>query len=324
MSARWRARPIASPKRFAEKDRGVALDSVLVIGDVITDIIVRPQGPINWGSDTQAGIQPMPGGSGPNQAAWLATAGVPTFFLGRVGAADIAHSEAELRDFGVEPVLAADPELPTGMLVVLISPDGERSFLTDRGANRHLARADLPDHLLGRAGLLHISGYALFDPGPRAAVLDFARTAKSLGVRVTVDPASVGYLREVGPGNFLDWTQGMHICFPNADEAELLTGTADPERQLASLAQRYDLVVIKRGAAGAMAGNAAGERWRASARAVAAVDTVGAGDAFYGFFAAGYFRGHPLQACLEDGIEAGTRSTTIAGGRPPRHIRVDA
>ena len=321
MSARWPARPIESPARFADEGASVALDSVLVVGDVFTDIIVRPQGPILRGSDTRATIQPIPGGSGPNQAAWLATAGVPTFFIGRVGAHDLGQSEAELRDFGIEPVLAADPDLPTGMLVVIVAPDGERSFLTDRGANRNLTRADMPDHLLNRAGMLHISGYSLFEPGPRAAVLDFVRVAKGLGIRITVDPASVGYLREVGPANFLNWTRGMHICFPNEDEATLLTGSADPETQLVVLAKIYDLVVLKRGAAGAIAGNAQGERWRTSARAANVVDSVGAGDAFFGAFAAGYFQGHPVQACLEDGVSAGTRSTGMVGGRPPRAVR---
>ena len=42
-------------------------------------------------------------------------------------------------------VAAADPVLPSGTLVTLVSPDGERSFLTDRGANLALASADLPD-----------------------------------------------------------------------------------------------------------------------------------------------------------------------------------
>jgi sugar/nucleoside kinase (ribokinase family) len=299
----------------------VASDSVLVIGDVFTDIIVRPQGPILEGSDTRAVIQPMPGGSGPNQAAWLATTGISTFFIGRVGALDLAQSEAELRDFGVEPVLAGDAELPTGMLVVLVSPDGERSFLTDRGANRHLSRADLPDHLLDRAGLLHISGYSLFEPGPRAAVLDFARIARGLGIRVTIDPASVGYLREVGPGAFLEWTKGLHICFPNEEEAELLSGHADPEKQLADLAANYDLVVLKRGAAGALAGNAQGERWRIAAPPAKVIDSVGAGDAFFGAFTAAYFQGQPVQACLELGAAAGSRSTSLVGGRPPRPYR---
>ena len=298
------------------------VDSVVVIGDVITDIIVIPKGPIAWGSDTLSDIKPVPGGSGPSQSAWLATTGVPTYFIGRVGIDDLGRSDGELRDFGVEPILAADPELPTGVLVTIITPGGERSFLTDRGANRNLGRADMPDHILNRAGILHISGYSLFEPTPREAALDYAQKARGLGVQITVDPSSAGYLREVGVDNFLAWTKGMHICFPNVDEATLLTGSADPETQIAALTKNYDLVVLKRGKDGAMAGNAAGELWSAAAKKVTVTDTIGAGDAFFGRFVSAYFRGLPMAVCLRDAVDAGTLSTTLVGGRPPRPERI--
>jgi len=301
----------------------VAVDSVVVIGDVITDIIVRPKGPIAWGSDTLSDIKPVPGGSGPSQAAWTATSGVPTYFIGRVGIDDLGRSEGELRDFGVEPIIAVDHELPTGVLVTIISAGGERSFLTDRGANKHLCRDDMPDHLLNRAGVLHLSGYSLFEPTPREAALDYAQKAKSLGVQVTVDPSSAEYLRQVGTDNFLAWTKGMHICFPNADEAEMLSGSRDPEVQMSTLARNYELVVLKRGVDGAMAGNAAGERWRATTKKSDVMDTIGAGDAFFGRFVSSYFRGQSMNACLRDAVEAGTLSTTLVGGRPPRPERVE-
>ncbi|HEY1721701.1 MAG TPA: PfkB family carbohydrate kinase [Magnetospirillaceae bacterium] len=299
----------------------MAADSVLVIGDVITDVIVQPHGPITWGSDTRADIRPMPGGSGPNQAAWLGIHGIHTLFIGRAGVHDLGVCEAELRDFGVEPILAGDEKLATGMLVTIIAPDGERSFLTDRGANRNLCRGDLSDHLLHRLALLHISGYSLFEPGPRGAILDFAKKARGMGVQVTVDPASAGFLREVGPADFLAWTSGLHMCFPNAEEAELLTGTGDHEQQMAKLAAHYSVVAIKRGRGGADLGDATGARLHADAKPVSVIDTIGAGDAFYAGFIAGYLRGHPLQTCLEDGVAAGTRATTILGGRPPRPDR---
>ena len=300
----------------------MAVDSVVVIGDVITDIIVWPKGPVAWGSDTLSDIRVVPGGSGPSQSAWLATSGVPTYFIGRVGLDDLGRSEGELRDFGVEPILAVDPELPTGVLVTIITTGGERSFLTDRGANRNLARGDMPDHILDRAGILHISGYSLFEAVPRAASLDYARRARELGVQVTVDPSSAEYLRHVGPENFLAWTKGMSICFPNTDEAALLTGESEPEAQIAALAKNYGLVVLKRGKDGAMAGNAAGERWSVATRKVNVIDTVGAGDAFFGRFISAYFRGLPMNVCLKDGVETGTLSTTLVGGRPPRPERI--
>jgi sugar/nucleoside kinase (ribokinase family) len=43
----------------------------LVIGDVMADVSVRPEGPIARGSDRRASITVQPGGSAANQAAWL-------------------------------------------------------------------------------------------------------------------------------------------------------------------------------------------------------------------------------------------------------------
>src|SRR4051812_23454411 len=114
----------------------------------MTDIVVRPEGPVALGSDRRATIRTLPGGAGANQAAWLATEGISVVFAGRVGSPDHERQAQLLADCGVDARLAVDDELPTGALVTLLSPDGERSFLTDRGANLRLCRADLPGALL--------------------------------------------------------------------------------------------------------------------------------------------------------------------------------
>ncbi|MBN9027653.1 MAG: carbohydrate kinase family protein, partial [Rhizobiales bacterium] len=198
---------------------------MLVIGDVMTDVIVRPDGPLVVGSDRRAKIGLYPGGSGCNQAAWLAHFGIPVAFAGRVGRRDLAEQEQALRDAGVVPVLAADDERTTGMLIAILSDNAERSFLTDRGANDGLCADDLPFSMLNQLDLVHVSGYALFTPGPRAAVMALMAVARARGITVTVDPASVGFLEEVGPSNFLGWTSDASIIFPNAEEAACLTGT---------------------------------------------------------------------------------------------------
>src|SRR5271170_3946795 len=100
----------------------------LVVGDVMIDVIVRPEGPIAVGADRRARIVARPGGSGANQAVWLARFGVKARFVGRVGAADHAPETAILRQAGVEAHLAADEARQTGRLIALIDPSGERSF----------------------------------------------------------------------------------------------------------------------------------------------------------------------------------------------------
>jgi sugar/nucleoside kinase (ribokinase family) len=290
---------------------------ILVIGDVMLDVIVRPSGPLVRGSDRAAVIRLHPGGSGANQATWIAALGGRVALVARVGAADAAEQAAALRRAGVRPLLAADPERPTGVLVALLDPDGERSFLTDRGANAALCRADLPDAALADLRLLHVSGYALFTPDSCAAVREFAANAAARGIPWTVDAASAGFLAELGPERFLDWTAGADTLFANADEAAALAGTADPARQLARLGERYRRVVIKRGAAGAEAVAHGEAPCAVAAPAVTAADTTGAGDAFLAGFLLARLRGAPLAECLADGVIQGGRATTLPGGRPP-------
>ena len=294
------------------------MPSVLVIGDVMVDVVVRPEGPVVSGADRRATIRQLPGGSGANQAAWLATESVDVTFAGRVSHADHERQAALLSGFGVRVRLAADRELPTGMLVTLLSPDGERSFLTDGAANTQLCRADLPDALLDGIDHVHVSAYALFEAGPRGAVLDLLAAARRRGIPFSVDPASHSFLEEAGREQFLCWTKDARICFPNAEEAAVLAGADDAERQLDVLAETYELVVLKCGTAGAHAAEANGGRWSVPVPVVEAVDSSGGGDAFLGGFLGAFLRGEGLEDCLRRGVALGARAVTVLGGRPVR------
>jgi sugar/nucleoside kinase (ribokinase family) len=288
---------------------------ILVIGDVMTDVIVRPEGQVVGGSDRRASITVQPGGSAANQAAWLASCGASVDFVGRVGAADVERETARFKEIGVMPHLVGDPNRETGRLIALIDPDGERSFLTDRGANEALEARDISDALIASASHISLSGYSFFAPSPRAAVLDVMRRAGDKPI--SVDPASAEFLREVGAETFLAWTEGASIVFPNEEEAATLAGSDDPETQRARLAAHYPLVVIKRGAAGAEA--AAGEDcWRINAPKIEAIDTTGAGDAFVAAFLAARLSGADIRIALGRAAAEGAAASTIVGGQPRR------
>ena len=291
----------------------IASPRILVIGDVMTDVIVQPEGPLVRGSDRRASITFQPGGSAANQAAWLASFGAKVDFVARVGSSDVQSETARLEAIGVAPHLIGDLKHETGRLVALVDADGERSFLTDRGANDALEASDIPDALIEGAALIHLSGYSFFAPSPRAAVLDTMRRAGDKPI--SVDPASAEFLREVGADKFLAWTQGAAILFPNEEEAAILAGSDDPETQCARLAAHYPLVVVKRGAAGCEAAEGA-RRWRVAAPKVEPVDTTGAGDAFVAAFLSQRLSGANILPALERAAAAGAEATTRVGGRP--------
>jgi sugar/nucleoside kinase (ribokinase family) len=289
---------------------------VLVIGDVITDIIVMPEVPMVRGSDRRATIRSRPGGSGANQAVWLGSLGVKVKFVSRVAAADLESNLSYFRSRGVEPVFAADDTLPSGVLISIVDADGERSFLTDRGANVNLGPDDLPFSLLDGIKLLLVSGYSFFATGPRAAVIALLKEAKARGIATAVDPASVGFLREVGAEAFLKWSAGAGTIFANLDEALELTGSVDLNLQMQTLGRFYARVVIKRGSAGAAVGGRGGVQLSMPAPPSDVVDTTGAGDAFAAAFLAAELKGGKIEDWVKAGIAAGAEAVTKIGGQP--------
>jgi sugar/nucleoside kinase (ribokinase family) len=293
-----------------------AAGRILVVGDVMTDVIVKPEGPLVRGSDRRAAITSKPGGSGANQAVWLGSMGAKVSFVARVGAKDKGHLEAYFKGFYVDPILVADPQKPSGMLVTIVDPDGERSFLTDRGANLALSPSDMPVWLLDETRLVLVSGYSLFAEQPRRAVQWLAEEARARAIPIAIDAASVGFLREVGIESFLSWTAGMSTLFANADEAEALAGTDNLTEQMLVLGKTYERVVIKRGARGAAVGGKDGVRLDKSAPAVTVVDTTGAGDAFAAGFLAAEMEGADEAECLRRGIKAGSEAVKTLGGQP--------
>jgi sugar/nucleoside kinase (ribokinase family) len=294
----------------------------VVCGDVINDILVKPLDGVVHGSDTISVISARPGGSAANQAAWMAHLGLDVVFAGRCGARDAGYHRGELERFGVRTRLAADPVAETGSIVIMVSPDGERTMFTDRGANLGLTRADVPAGLLDGAAALHLTGYTFFAEPLRAVALSLIADARVRGLPVTMDPGSAAFLAMLAEGEFLSWTSGAAVCFPNVDEAAILTGAEpDPVVMAKRLTKYYGIVVLKLGAGGCVLAVPGEEPVQVAAAPVAARDTTGAGDAFCAAFLSRWLAGRePGMARLADAAEFAVRiaasAVTVLGGRP--------
>ncbi len=109
---------VATAHRASRSPRGAAQMSdarVLVVGDVMTDIIVLPEGPMVRGSDRRATIRSRPGGSGANQAVWLARFGAKVRVRSaRGGGRSRRHIGAFPRASASTPMLAGDPRRAVG------------------------------------------------------------------------------------------------------------------------------------------------------------------------------------------------------------------
>ncbi|MFJ6013548.1 carbohydrate kinase family protein [Streptomyces sp. NPDC092952] len=291
---------------------------LLVVGDVVTDVVARHGSPLTHGTDTTARIRTLPGGAGANVACWAARSGRPDVrLLARVGADSAEWHRDALRRAGVRPLLAVDEREPTATVVALVDSTAERTFLTDSGAVLRLSPDDWSPSMLDGVAHLHLSGYLLFAATSRATALLALREARRRRITVSVDPASAGFLAELGTGRFLAAVEGADLLLPNADEARLLTGLPEPADAAAKLSHQAGRVVVTLGAGGALlAAGGAVVGHVPAVQVTGAVDSTGAGDAFTGGFLAARLAGADDVAALAAGCRAGAAAVTTVGGRP--------
>ena len=226
---------------------------VVVIGDLMTNAVAHAMLPLARGSDTPAAVTMHGGGSGANVAAWMAADGGDVAFVGRRGA-DIAgrNRDMELMGYGVDARLVMDPERPTGTCVVMVTHKGERTMLSDPGANAALSPDDLPHDLFIPGAHVHVSGYTLLSEGSRSAGLAAIEYSRRAGMTASVDAASSAPLDRAGAEPFLELSAGAVLLFVNAVQATVLTGREDPEAAARVLTAWYPHVVVKLGADGAL------------------------------------------------------------------------
>jgi sugar/nucleoside kinase (ribokinase family) len=289
---------------------------VIVVGDLLYDLLAKVEGEVIFGTDTFVPIRVAAGGSGANAAAWLASSGIETHFVGRVGDDPFGGFLAqELERAGVRPHLARDTSLATGKVFVLVDGTGERTMITDRGAGEALSPEDLPGSLL-RGGHLHLSGYTFSGSSRRETARKALHLARESGMTVSVDPSSVPLLRDIGTERFLGWTRGADLYFPNREEGALLAGVENPERIAERLLSHYFGVVLKLGAGGALYADADGEWERVPAAPARVVDTTGAGDALCAGFLSARFSGASPAEALRRGVGLATEAVARVGAHP--------
>jgi len=292
--------------------------NVLCIGDVMLDVIARinvsPQ-KINFGSDTASRISTGSGGAAGNVAAWLTRTDARSTIVSHVG--DDPAGAAIVAEFDALGVNHGDLVIPgetSGVVVVLVDSSGERTMFPDKGANSRLTVTDLPD--LGTFQAVYISGYALLNPLARDGVLAMIAKIKADGLPIYFDPASVGAMKDVADKELHNWFSMMDVLFLNEEESIYLTGSVDIERALNYLLDFSQVVVIKRGSAGAIAKARGFDSINLPAFAATVIDTTGAGDSFAAGFIASYSKNHDLTAALQAGGELAAGCVAIVGGRP--------
>jgi ribokinase len=286
----------------------------VVLGDLVLDVVVAPARPLEAGTDVAGRVAFVQGGSAATTARWLARLGARSTLVCAVGrdATGRALVDAVRRD-GVLVHASRVARARTGRIGVVVTPDGERSFVTDRGAADLLRPADLKASWFASTEVVHVPVYSLLgsplgDAGRRAIEL-----GHEAGALVSLDLASIGPLMARGRRIARTLIAGVapDILFATETEAAALLDGLDVDGLLAF----SRIAVVKRGAEGAtMLARVGGERLRlevATAR-METTDSTGAGDAFDAGFLVGWLAaraaGRSLAVALQRAALSGHRA----------------
>ena len=272
------------------------------LGDLVEDVVVFVDDPVNVASDTAARIERRRGGSAANVAAVAAGLGCAARFIGQVGSDPIgAALVADLAAGGVD-VSWVRRAGRTATIAVLVDPTGERTMLTDRGSCTDLDRPD-PSWLDG-VGTLHVPLYSLSGPPVATTATTVIGWAHDRAIDVSIDVSSVALVDDLGRDAVRTLLARLAPSVVFANDAEAATLAVDGPIAGA-------VTIVKRGAAPAVL-HADGVRHEIPAVPVEVGDTTGAGDAFAAGFLTADWRVDPVAAC-----RAGHRTAATLIRRQP-------
>ena len=281
-----------------------------VIGDLVEDVVVWLPTALSYGTDTPSRIARTRGGSASNVAVFAATVNSDsdTKFRSRL-IAQVGNDAlgdqlvASLEASSVEPCVVRSGR--TGSIVVVVSPDGERTMLTDRAAATELKQA--PKNWHDGVSVLHVPAYSLFSEPLGAAARECIAVAHEKKTTVSIDASSASLIKSFGVTRFRDLVAELNpkVFFCNTDEAEVLNLVAQP--------LELDIVVIKAGAAPTTLIYKAAQLSIAVAPVGEVTDSTGAGDAFAAGFLTRFEQTHIYVSSAKEPDEMTLRECVLSG-----------
>lgn len=238
---------------------------------------------VNLLSTAEGTPEIIPGGSAANTIRALAYLNHPCALLGKLGNDDLAdHFLKELKQLSITPLLKRANK-PTGQVICLVTPDGDRTQRTLVGSAGTMVSQDVRPEYFEGVRLAHIEGYSLRNGElPRHTM----KLAKQAGATVSMDLAAFELVDRHRPMVEDLIQRYVDILFCNALEAEALTGTTDEEAAVEYLGSFCDIAVITMSERGCWV-KYDKKRFHLSTQAIHPTDSTGAGD----YFAAGFLHG---------------------------------
>jgi fructokinase len=299
--------------------------AIYVLGEALMDCVAQPDGT----------LRPFIGGSPFNMARAAALRGAQVAFLNPFSTDRFGvHMVEQLNRDGVAQTLAPS-RLPTSLAVVQVT-NGQPSygFYREGIADRDYSVDSILEALQKvPAGVLH-TGSLMLVPPEHTKVLAVLQGAKALGWTISVDVN----LRPKLAANLAEYVDAVKAVAAMADwlkasdeDLELL-GFAQPSRSNATeiakqfVAQGASRVALTFGAEGAWL-QVDGKNAQQDVPQVSVVDTVGAGDTFWGNCVGDWTQQsagapHRVVSTLQYAMAAAAINCTRAGCQPPTFAEV--
>lgn len=282
---------------------------VLLFGSSNTDLVIVCKRLPAPGETLLGGkFQRSAGGKGANQAVAAARAGARVVFVGARGeddfgaaaAAGLRREKIDIRHF------EAHKGVSSGIALILLGGKSRENLIAVAQSANDLLSPESVRALRSEFSKTDVVVTQL--EIPLIAVKEIARLAGEEGKPFLLNPAPARAL----PKSLL---RLVCILTPNEHEAAILTGEKSPERASEKLLEAgCRNVVITLGAKGALLASGSGLH-RFPAPKVKPVDTVGAGDCFSGWLAAGVAEGLEIEPAVERAVRAAGVAVTRPGAQ---------
>jgi 2-dehydro-3-deoxygluconokinase len=288
---------------------------VVTLGETMALLVPPRVGPLRHARTLDLGVA----GAESNLAVGVARLGGRAAWIGRVGDDEFGRLvRMTLAGEGVHAVAVVDGEAPTGLMV-----KERRTAHTTRvqyyrkgSAGSRLRADDLDENLIRAAKVLHVTGITLaLSPSARDAVHAAIEIARAAGVLVSFDVnhRTALWSDATASTEVREVVKRADVVLATEEEARLVVDAPDAAGLAGRLAQYGAAhVLIKRGADGAVA-LVDGVQHTVPAVPVAAVDPVGAGDAFGAAYLTVLCRDGSADERLRAAAAAGAFAVTVPG-----------
>jgi sugar/nucleoside kinase (ribokinase family) len=294
------------------------LDTVLV------DVDLRVASLPERAGDVRASSQLITTGGGFNAMSAATRHDLRVIYAGRLGQGPFATlARRELTSEGIETPLESNDDLDCGVCVVLVEPDGERTFITAPGAESTLRESDLATLSVREGDVVLVSGYNVMYRDMDTAVLHWL---EGLGPDVVVafDPAT--RVEDVPPMNLQRVMAHATWLLCNRAEAAELSGENDPLVAANHLASAYRSlnVLVRTGAEGCVVAARDESVVAVQGFRTTVVDTTGAGDVHNGVFLAALAQGlDPVDAARYANAAAAMSVALVGPATSPTRLEVE-